>query len=68
MFLGYIIGALSVIVFSLAWDGVVMLKRRYRLRKKYMGKPRFNIANYVEMSKHNDQVAVDRLFRLKRRW
>ena len=68
MFLGVLIGALSVIVFSLAWDGVLILKRRYGQKNRFKGKKRFNIASYVEMSKHNDQAAVDRLFGIKRRW
>lgn len=68
MFLGFIIGALAVIVFSLAWDGVLILKRRNAQRNRYKGKKSLNIVNYVEMSKHNDQAAVDRLFGVKRRW
>lgn len=64
--LAYMCGVLSVVGIKTLGSLVSKLVQTRRKENRRVERRKFNIASYVEMSKHNDQAAVDRLFGLKK--
>lgn len=64
--LAYMCGVLSVVGIKALGSLVSKLVQTRRKENRRVERRKFNVASYVEMSKHNDQAAVDRLFGLKK--
>jgi len=66
MLMAYMFGVLSVVGIKALVSLVSKLAQIRRKENRRVERRKFNVASYIEMSKHNDQAAVDRLFGLKK--
>lgn len=67
MLLGILLGACLVLLVFVGMEIAVALKRRFRRKDYYLPDKKKQLLTYIELSRHNNQDQVDKLFGL-RRW